>query len=187
MSSPTVPITQGVTYADEKEKCECEHHVVIHPVSGGYPPCMYAEVQEIVVNSKGDSNFTVKKRSEPDKVTLMEDNGWFVEKNDQDLSGMSTLHQSWIGHYCPTLLWKIYLNETIVMAEGVCSHCMKKVPPGLIALWKMHNWEYLQNSPHHGDEWEEACVTRDPNAPPVWEIPELGDDADIVYKWRGLI
>ncbi len=155
MSSPTVAV--GVI-ASKTEQCQCQHHCGIHPASGVYPPCNYAEVQEIVVNSKGDSNFSVKKRPEPDKVVLMEDDGWFVEKNCITSQNFS-LHESWIGHYCPTMLWKTYLNETIMMAEGVCSHCMQKVPPGLIALWKMHNWEYLQNSTTHGEACvDEACI-----------------------------
>lgn len=128
-----------------KEECQCEHHTLLHPVSGVYPPCAYGELQEIVTNSKGDNNFTLQKQPEPDKIVLIEDNGWFIEKNTDPGAGVETTpHESWIGHYCPALFWKVYLDEKAMMKYGVCIRCMTEVPPGLIALWKMHNWDYLQ-------------------------------------------
>ena len=143
-------------YPAPKETCECEFHALIHKSSGDSPPCKYDEQVELYVNSKGYSTASDTKEPEPAKIVVMEDNGFFIDKNPEAYKSIHDPHESWVGHYCPVLFWKTYLDEKAMMEYGVCIHCMTEVPPGLIALWKMHNWDYLQNSPPSCEVWDEA-------------------------------
>ena len=142
MSSTVQPPTaaQIVKYED----CLCENHCVLHPISGVYPPCAYNDQVGLAYDSKGNTDYGVMKQPEPDREVVMEDGGFLIEKVPEGISNWDK-HDSYIMHFCPSLYWKVYLDEGIMLAEGVCIHCMEVVPPGLIALWKMHNWSYIQN------------------------------------------
>ncbi len=138
--------------ADMKiEGCQCEYHCTIHPVSGAYPLCQHTDNPELIVNSQGQTSYWALKPPEPDREVLMTDGEFFIEKTP-DNSG--NLHNSSIMHYCPRRYWNIYINEAFMLDEGICIDCMKVVPPGLIALWKMHNWQYIQKG-----------IDPDPNEP----------------------
>lgn len=141
------------TIATPSEVCNCEYHVIIHPVSGVYPPCLYNESVELAHNSKGETNYMIKK-PDPDREIVMEDDGFFIEKVPAELKGYDN-HNSYIVHYCPSMYWKIYVEEVFMSEYGACSHCLEEIPPGLIALWKMHNWQYIQN--HPTTAYPEAC------------------------------
>ena len=143
MSSPSVVPTHDTI------KCKCETHTKLHPTNGVYPPCKYSMDVELFVNSKGDSNYTIKKAPMNDPEKVMEKDGWFIEKTKPFLKANGASKLSWFGHYCSSLHWKVYLDEKFLMEEGCCSYCMEKAPPGLIALWKMHNWDYLQSGDIH--------------------------------------
>ena len=141
MSAGSVPV--GLVQ-NAKEQCFCESHCVLHPVSGVYPLCVYNEQVELAVNSKGQTSYMVPKPPEPDKEVVMEDGGFFIEKVP-DKQKIFDKHESYIMHYCPSLYWKCHVDEVFMIAHGVCSHCMGTIPSGLIALWKLHNWQYIQD------------------------------------------
>ncbi len=131
--APTLPV----------EECNCEHHCILHPVSKAYPMCIYSENPELAVNSKGQTTHTVPKLTKPDNEVVMQDEGFFIEKAEEGNPWDN--HDSYITHFCPAMYWKVYLDEGFMLKEGICIACMGVVPPGLIALWKMHNWSYLQS------------------------------------------
>ena len=143
MSSANYLTPGQLTVPLPAEVCDCEFHATIHPVSGVYPPCIYDDSVELAYNSKGETHYMLHK-TDPDREIVMEDGDFFIEKVPKDLNPFDK-HDSYIMHYCPEKYWKVYVDEVYMNEHGVCSHCLNEIPPGLIALWKMHNWQYIQD------------------------------------------
>lgn len=130
--------------AKSKTECQCEYHCVVHPASEVYPHCQYNDNEPVFV----DTNKNIINNSispvEYTKEIVMEDGSFFIEKNNNDSKNFDK-HESWVMHYCSSLYWKVIVVEEYMIKYGKCKNCHEDVPPGLIALWKMHNWDYLQN------------------------------------------
>jgi hypothetical protein len=160
MSSQSVPYNYPMPTLSgaATELCGCKQHCLLHPASEVYPPCQYNERSELYVNSKGESTFSIAKPPHPDPVKVMEEDGWFIEK-EVLMHTHHDPHNSWIGHYCPSLKWKVYMNEKFMMDEGLCTYCYEVVPPGFIALWQLHNFEYIQAGNVQADDPMEASCS----------------------------
>ena len=138
----------------DKEECCCAQHVSIHATSGPLGPCLYAETVVPLINSKGQAKYETIHSPKPALVKVMEEDGWFIEK----CPGLTpTKRQSWIGHYCPSVKWKIHINEIHLEKYGVCQQCINEPPPGIIALWKMHNFDFIQAGGLDAIDVGEAC------------------------------
>jgi hypothetical protein len=77
---------------------------------------------------------------------LFEEDGWFIEAHPDVDEGLKTSQESWVAHYCPSVHWKVYIDPAFMTTYGVCDECYEHIPPGIIALWKMHNWDDIQQS-----------------------------------------
>jgi hypothetical protein len=168
---PALPYNSPSQLSSEEEQidCDCEYHATIHPTSGVYPLCIYNDHPELFTDSKGSSSHSVMKGpDEHDKVTVMEDGNFCIVKDPEHDPNGYDKHESWIMHYCPSVYWKVYVEEHFMNTNGVCKHCYEVVPPGLIALWKLHNWQYIQETGFANDPPMTAFDT---------QLAELGLDA----------
>jgi len=154
-NSPTVPVPEP-----EPTVCACEYHSIIHPADGIYPLCIYNDHPELFTDDKGGSTHLVMKGpDEAPKEIVHEDGNFCIVKDpDHDPHGYDK-PESWVMHSCPTVYWKIYIDEYFMNTHGVCKHCYSEVPSGLIALWKMHNWQYIQDGGMPGEDLaaDQAC------------------------------
>ena len=122
-------------------ECECKHHCLVHPTSGNYPRCQYDGVNPLWTTPKKDP-CTLDPPPYIEKEIVMEDGDFFIEKYKEQVEiDNGDKHESWVMHYCPTFYWKVFVNEHDMIKYGMCDLCNQVIPPGLIALWKLHNWE----------------------------------------------
>jgi hypothetical protein len=135
---------------------------------------------------------------------LFEEDGFMIETHTDDFDDLR-LEDSWVAHYCPSKHWKMTMDTTYMTTYGVCHHCFTEIPPGIIALWKMHNWDDIQQSspapvrkpllythpPRKGAMVGASPAPQGKSSCEEWpellgeEILELGDTPD-KYIWRGL-
>ena len=138
-------------------QCECVLHALI-AIGSNFPPCAFAEAPEIVSASAalapppsapGLPKLIVEPHPEP--IKLMEEDGFFIEQRPYN-NKMYDKHESWVMHYCPSMYAAVQQEDIFMMKNEVCHRCCMTIPPGVIALWKLHNWDALQNT-DDGEEW----------------------------------
>ena len=144
-------------------ECNCvEHATIVTPETTHV--CQYDIRLPILPNPQGDWHIEGELPAEP--IRVMEKDGFWIEKapdNDKTYDP----HESRVAHFCPHTQWKSFLDEEHMMKYGQCFHCHQTVPPGIIALWMMHNWDYLQTSEGQSN---------------FGDIPELGTDLNKVVS-----
>ena len=143
--------------------CNCvEHATIVTPKSPQV--CQYSEAVVVLPNPQGDWGIEDEPPAAP--IRVMEEDGFWIEKRP-DNNKTYDQHESWVLHFCPHTQWSNCLDEEHMMKHGQCFHCNETVPPGIIALWTMHNWEYLQTSEGQSN---------------FGDIPELGTDLNKVVS-----
>ena len=77
----------------------------------------------------------------------MEEGNWKLKENIARTSETSLL--SYISHDCPEgrgrRFW--FLPHAI---DACCYDCNASPPPGMLGLWKLHNWDYIQRDLQYG-------------------------------------
>lgn len=71
-----------------------------------------------------------------------------VKTNKGDLASGEKEAESWITHICTEFAHDrpfytvsgILMNSELLKEE--CAFCFKRIPANVIALWRLHNWDY---------------------------------------------
>jgi hypothetical protein len=109
-------------------------------------PCIYAEHPSIITNLTEHEENTILPISivttGVETKILFKKDGFMIETHPDHGSA----NHSWVTHYCPSKHWKMSMDEAYMVTYGVCHHCYTEIPPGIIALWKLHNWDDIQQS-----------------------------------------
>ena len=135
--SNTVTLAQSIT----ESPCECPTHATVLDPANIKLRCKWEELPVLTIDSKIFAiDDLLVEIPEFELETLFEAEGFSIEKYVDEQS----LRNSWVWHYCPSKHWKVIIVDEFLLTEGVCQECYAKVPAGVIALWKMHNWEFLQ-------------------------------------------
>jgi len=125
--------------------CDCSRCARIYdPVNGsrrchlfdGKAP-IYRKSTDKFATTTADQVLAQKVR--PERV--FEEDGWWIERVLEFPED-----GSWVAHYCPSAHVKISPDVYTMVNHGVCHYCCMTVPPEIIALWKLHNWDALQRS-----------------------------------------
>ncbi len=53
--------------------------------------------------------------------------------------------KSYIVHDCPNWAVRKYWWMVLIM-DKACTTCHKHPPNGMLGLWKLHNWQYIQSN-----------------------------------------
>ncbi len=144
--APSLPLV-------EEPECGCPNHTIIHVTATATTPCKWNETAPLYKDSKDIPTptdiFSATKQPVSlnlDFKLLFEEDGFMIETHpDKEKDVMLPVSDSWVTHYCPSLHWKVFMDSGYMSKYGLCHHCMEKIPTGVIALWKMHNWDALQN------------------------------------------
>ncbi len=147
MSTCLLSTTKKYTpVADGADGCACQHHAIIAPASGQFPHCKFSEQLSLYETPMSFGTYPNKYVNQTNPIVLMKLDGFAIEKNTPNAGGeIYNQTASWVTHLCPTAQWKIVIDSQWVLKNETCFACSMEVPPGIIALWKMHAWESLKD------------------------------------------
>jgi hypothetical protein len=110
-------------------------------------PCKWADHVQLITDltEKTKDILISEVGTNYESKILFEEDGFMIETHTDEFDDLK-LEDSWISHYCPSKHWKMTMDSAYMATYGVCHHCFTEIPPGIIALWKLHNWDDIQQS-----------------------------------------
>jgi hypothetical protein len=138
-----------VSLYEDTEDCQCYAHSLISPASNQHPPCKFAEQPSLYETPLPFGEYPDKYVRKMDPTILVKIDGFAIERGaDPGGHGLGATWDSgisWITHLCPAVFWKIVIDSQWALKNEVCFSCNTEIPTGIIALWKMHNFDKIKN------------------------------------------